>query len=167
MGLARRLIKKRSGSTLQENIAVTDLMLAPSIRDVMEAYAKDAESDARRRGIFLDYSEESLAHVDTILDNMTPAGVLTPKSPAEEDELWMLSKIYGGYVGQVVIRLMGGEWQLQDSPNGGSRILLLCCGIQAFPPEKIFKRLTKDRFSGVGGYCRALRAIIANREKKG
>jgi len=142
-------------------------MITPTIRDVMEAYAKDAESDARKRGVSLDYSEESLAHVDTILEAMTPDGVLTPKSTEEEDRLWMLSKMYGGYVGQVVIKQLGGEWQLQDLPSGGSRVVLLCRETQAFPPEKVFKRLTKDRFSGVGGYCRALRAIIANSEKKG
>jgi len=142
-------------------------MSAPTIRDVMEAYAEDAESDARKRGVSLDYSEASLAQVDGILETITANGVLTPKSSAEEDGLWMLAKIYGGYVGQVVIKQMGGEWQLQDLPDGGSRVVLLWSGVQAFPPEKIFKRLTKDRFSGVGGYCRALRAIIENREKKG
>lgn len=142
-------------------------MPAPTIRDVMEAYAKDAESDARRRGIALDYSEESLSHVDTILEAMTPDGVLTPKSQAEKDELWLLSKVYGGYVGQVVIKQMGGEWQLQNLPDGASRVVLLCSGVQAFPPEKVFKRLTEERLSGVGGYCRALRAVVANQEKRG
>jgi hypothetical protein len=142
-------------------------MSAPTIHNVMEAYAKDAELDAHKRGVSLDYSEPSLAQVDGILETITANGVLTPKSSTEEDGLWMLAKIYGGYVGQVVIKQMGGEWQLQDLPDGGSRVVLLCSGIQAFPPEKVFKRLTKDRFSGVGGYCRALRAVIESREKKG
>jgi hypothetical protein len=142
-------------------------MPVPTINDVMEAYAKDAEADARKRGITLDYSEPSLAQVDRILEALTPGGVLSPKSPAEEDALWMLSKIYGGYVGQVVIKQMGGQWELQDLPGGASRVVLRCSGIQAFPPEKVYKRLTEDVYSGVGGYCRALRAIVENREKKG
>src|SRR5258705_11091956 len=142
-------------------------MSAPTISDVMEAYAKDAETDARKRGIALDYSESSLAHVDRVLETLAPDGVLTPKSSAEEDALWMLAKMYGGYVGQVVIKQMGGQWELQDLPDGSSRVVLRCSGIQAFPPEKIYKRLTQDRYSGVGGYCRALRAIVENREKKG
>ncbi len=95
-------------------------MSAPTIHDVMEAYAKDAVSDARKRGTVLDYSEASLAQVDGIFETITANGVLTPKSSAEEEGLWMLSMIYGGYVGQVVIKEMGGEWQLQDLPDGGS-----------------------------------------------
>ena len=142
-------------------------MSDPTISDVMEAYARDAETDARKRGIALDYSETSLALVDRILETITPDGVLIPKSPAEEDALWILSKIYGGYVGQVVIKQMGGQWELQDLPNGAARVVLCCYGISAFPPEKIYKRLTQDRYSGVAGYCRALRAIVENREKKG
>jgi len=139
-------------------------MSDPTIRDVMEAYAKDAESDALSRGLVLDYSEESLSHVDAILDALTPDGVITPESKEDEEQLWMFSKVYGGYVGQVVIKQMGGEWQMQDLPSGGARVVLLCSGIQAFPPEKVFKRLTEDPFSRVGGYCRALRAIISNRD---
>jgi hypothetical protein len=140
----------------------------PNIGDAMEAYAKEAEEDARKRGIVLDYSEASLEQVDRILGTVAPPdGVLTPQSPAEEDELWTLAKRYGGYVGQVVIKQMGGNWELQDFPNGGQRVVLRCCGIQGFPPEKIYKRLTEDRFSGVGGYCRVLRAVIEHSQKNG
>lgn len=136
-----------------------------SINDVMAAYARGAENDARTRGIVLDYSEASLELVDGILNTIAQGAVMTPRSQTEADELWLLSKKYGGYVGEVVIRQMGGEWELQDLPDGGSRVVLRSCDIQGFPPEKIHKRLTQDRFSGVGGYCRALRAIIQNREK--
>src|SRR5262245_45920866 len=108
-------------------------MATPSISEVMEAYAKDAEVDARERGVALDYSEVSLARVDAILDSIAPEGVLTPHSDAEEDRLWMLSKKYGGYVGQVVIKQLGGQWELQDLPDGSARVVLRCCGIQGFP----------------------------------
>jgi hypothetical protein len=141
-------------------------MQTPSISDVMEAYAKDAEADARKRGFILDYSETSLENVDRILNSITSGNVINPQTESEKDDLWILAKIYGGYLGQVVIREMTGQWELQDLPNGSARVVLRSCGIQAFPPEKIFKRLTQDRFSGVGGYCRALRAILERREKE-
>src|SRR5690349_4802755 len=98
-------------------------MPTPNISQVMEAYAKDAEADARMRGITLDYSESSLNRVDQILEMLAPGSTLTPKSPAEEEQLWLLSKKYGGYIGQVVIKLMGGQWDLHDFPNGGSRVV--------------------------------------------
>ena len=132
----------------------------------MEAYAKDAETDARERGFELDYSEASLEQVDRILAAVASDGVLKPQSQTEEDRLWLLSKVYGGYLGQVVIRQMGGQWELQDLPDGNARVVLRSCGILAFPPEKIYKRLTQDPFSNVGGYCRALRTIAQSNEGK-
>src|SRR5215471_14200138 len=120
-------------------------MSTPTISEVMEAYAKDAEADARKRGVALDYSEASLEAVDRILDAISPDGALAPKSPSEGDALWVLAKIYGGYVGEVVIRQMGGRWETQDLPSGDARVILRCCGIQGFPPEKVYKRLTQDR----------------------
>lgn len=140
-------------------------MAAVSIAEVMEAYAKDAESDARKRGIALDYSEASLEQVDKILGIISLNGVLEPKSPAEKEALWDLSKKYGGYIGQVVIKHFGGQWELENLPDGTSRILMRCRGIQAFPAQKVYKRLTQDRFSGVSGYLRALREI-AERSKR-
>ena len=142
-------------------------MPIPSISEVMEAYAKDAVTHACNRGVTLDYSEASLESVDRILEMLTSGGVISPSSPAEENQLWVLSKMYGGYTGEVVIKQMGGQWELHNLANGGARVVLHSGGIQAFPPEKIYKRLTEDRFSGVGGYCRALRAIIEHAGKKG
>lgn len=143
------------------------VMPTPNISKVMEEYARVAEQHALRQGVALDYSEASLAQVDNILETITAGGVLTPQTPDEQNDLWMLAKAYGGYVGQVVIRQIGGQWELQDLPTGGSQAVLRCSDVQAFPADKIYKRLSEDRFSGIGGYCRALRAIIAQRENKG
>jgi hypothetical protein len=140
-------------------------MPTPSINEVMEAYAADAEADARRRGLTLDYSEPSLEHVDRILETISPDGALNPRSDAEKDELWTLSKMYGGYVGQVVIKQMGGQWELQDLHNGGARVVLNSGGLRAFPTEKVYRRLTEDPLSGVSGYLRAMRAIIESRKR--
>jgi len=140
-------------------------MKTPTITDVMKAYARDAEADARKRGFVLDYSEASLETVDRILNGITAGDVLNAQTESENENLWILSKMYGGYLGEVVIREMTGQWELEDLPDGGARVVLRCCGIVAFPPPKIFKRLTQDRFSGVSGYCRALRAIVERRNK--
>lgn len=130
----------------------------------MEAYAKDAEADALKHGFVLDYSEASLSNVDRILNDMTAGDIIKPQTESDKEVLWTFSKIYGGYLGQAVRRELGGQWELHDLPNGRARVVLLSCGIQAFPSEKIFKRLTEDRFSGIGGYCRALRAILEKRK---
>ena len=131
-----------------------------TISNVMKAYAQDAERLASEQGISLDYTEESLERVDLLLHEIAGNTVLTPRTPEEASQLWGLSKIYGGYLGEVVIRNMGGAWELQDNPDGSARVVLHCEGLTMFPPDKIYKRLTEDLYSNVSGYCRALRAII-------
>ena len=131
-----------------------------TISNVMKAYARDAERLALEQGISLDYTEESLERVDLLLRKIAGDTVLTLRTPEEASQLWALAKIYGGYLGEVVIRNMGGAWELQDNPDGSARVVLQCEGTTMFPPDKIYKRLTEDLFSNLSGYCRALRAII-------
>ena len=132
-----------------------------TITDVMKAYAQDAEGLALKEGVSLDYTEKSLEDVDAILHQIAGNGVVPPKTPDEEEQLWTLAKVYGGYLGEVVIRNLGGNWEMADNPDGSARVILRCQGVQMFPLEKVYKRLAEDQFSGVSGYCRALRAIIA------
>ena len=131
-----------------------------TISNVMKAYAQDAERLASGQGISLDYTEESLEHVALLVRQVAGDNVLTARTPEEESQLWTLSKTYGGYLGEVVIRNMGGAWELQDNPDGSARVVLRCEGVTMFPAEKVYKRLTEDLFSNLSGYCRALRAII-------
>jgi hypothetical protein len=137
-----------------------------TISDVMAAYATDAVAHAHERGFTLDYSEASLANVDLVLGKVTASGLLLPKSAEEESAVWTLSKQYGGYVGEVVIRQIGGSWEMHDLPDGSARVILRSSGVQMFPLEKIHKRLIEDEHSGLSGYCRALRMIIQRKSSK-
>jgi hypothetical protein len=134
--------------------------MEPTIGQVMAAYAADAVKHAEKVGIRLDFSEQSLTDVDSILWQIAGNDVIKPQSQAEQDHLWTLSKMYGGYLGEVVIRTMGGAWEGQNLPDGSIRVVLRSHGVQMFPPEKIYKRLTEEIYSGVAGYCRALGIII-------
>ena len=129
------------------------------VQETMQAYGRDAVNHAAKRGLQLDYTEASLEEVDGILTGMTEKGPLHPQTNEDIAGVWTLSKVYGGYVGEVVIREMGGAWEMQPLPSGGSQVVLRTHGIQAFPCEKIYTRLTEDPMAGVGGYCRALRKI--------
>jgi hypothetical protein len=127
----------------------------------MKAYAQDAERLALKEGVSLDYTEKSLESVDALLYQIAGDSVVPPKTPEVEEQLWTLAKVYGGYLGEVVIRNLGGAWEMSDKSDGSARVMLRCQGVQMFPLEKVYKRLAEDQFSGVSGYCRALRAIIA------
>jgi hypothetical protein len=137
-----------------------------SIKDVMVAYAGEAVVDAQSRGLALDFTEGSLNVLDRLLGHFTKDGLLAPKTNEEESAIWVLSKRYGAYLGQVVIAEVGGAWELHDLPDGSAQVILRSHGVQMFPLEKIYKRLVKDEYSGVSGYCGALRTILQRRSEK-
>lgn len=137
-----------------------------TIADVMSEYARDAVKHARKFDRKLDYSEQSLLAVDEILWDIAGNGVIEITGPSHEEALWLLSLMYGGYVGEVVIRCMGGSWKLEKLGEGVGRAVLVVDGVTCVPPEKVFKRLTQDVFDAVSDYCRFLRFIIAECDKK-
>src|SRR5438093_8501806 len=114
-----------------------------TISDVMTAYAEDAERHALKFGTVLDYSEQSLELVDVVLQQIAGEGILSPKTAVEEEQLWTLSKMYGGYLGEVVVRNIGGAWEMLDNADGSARAILVCKEVKMFPLEKVYKRLTQ------------------------
>ena len=140
-------------------------MAETSIDEVMKAYAGDAVAAAAQRDVVLDYSERSLDAVDELLgrDSFIGPTPRTPRSPEDKGELWMCSKMLGAYVGEVVVRVLGGRWVDEPAVDGGVRPAIEVDGVKGFPVDKVWKRLTESEFDTVGGYCRALRAIIDRR----
>jgi hypothetical protein len=147
--------------------AGTKTMAEVTIAVLMKAYAQDAEDLALNAGITLDYTEKSLEDIESILHQIAGDSVIDPTSTEEEDRLWTLAKIYGAYLGEVVIRSLGGVWEMSENPDGTARVILHSQGLQMFPLEKVYKRLAEDEFSGVSGYCRAIRAIVSHRAAGG
>ena len=135
--------------------------------ELMKAYATDAVAAAGRRAVVLDYTEESLAGVDELLGRESFIGRTprTPESDEDEKTLWSCSKMFGAYVGEVVLRTMGGRWIADPTPSGGTRAAVLVEGARGFPVDTVWKRLTEDQFKGLGGYCRVLRVVLATQTK--
>jgi hypothetical protein len=143
-------------------------MADTTIDDVMKAYAVDAVAAAARREIDLDFSEASLDLVDELLGRECFVGP-TPRTPAsleDEETLWVLAKCFGAYVGEVTIRCVGGHWVGDATDDGGIRPAIEVQGVKGFPVDKVWKRMTESEYSGLGGYCRVLRAIIEHQSKE-
>jgi hypothetical protein len=104
------------------------------IGQMMQGYAEDAVRMARQSHVELDYSEKSLEHVEDLLnqyDNL-------PKERMDE-----MSRVWGGYLGEVVRRRFGGEWTIEKYPAGDFLIVTLNVnGAKVFPAMKVHKRLT-------------------------
>lgn len=136
-----------------------------TIADVMRAYANDALDYAKRRfDVILDFSERSLEDIDLILADYNNSRLLVPDnlSAAEREELWLFCKMMGGYVGEVIIRNIGGEWQMKDMSEGAASIKLVSTGgVEGSPPEAIWRALTEP-YKAIVSYYRGLRAILGH-----
>ncbi len=75
--------------------------------------------------------------------------------------------MFGAYVGEVALRVFGGRWIDEPAADGGVRPAVEIKGVKGFPISKVWKRLTESEFDTLGGYCRALRAIIDRQLTRG
>ncbi len=148
--------------------AVEEPMSDVTIADVMRAYAGDAVAYAERRfDLTLDFSERSLEDVDRILSAYRNSGLLVPDDlpDAEREELWNFCKMLGGYVGEVIIRNIGGEWQTKEVGEGAASIsLVINGGAEGAPPEAVWRTLTEP-YKGIASYYRGLRAVLGHGEE--
>jgi hypothetical protein len=130
--------------------------MAASINDMMLAYAQDAVDYAKlRHNVDLNFSVSSIEAVEKIADQLfqaRPRGLRTliSRGPTEE-EMDILCKMLGGYIGEVYRTQKGGDWALNDEFSA--------IGIQRgdawiFPPAKVHKRLTNGDEDNLWSYFR-------------
>ncbi len=118
--------------------------MEPTINDMMAAYAEDAVDYAKQQGVLLDYSRESIEKIEKIAGKLhaaMPKGFLGKlfRRPPSDAELDAISKVLGGYVGEVMRREKGGEWQVNTELNALG--LRLADDHWVFPPTKAYKRI--------------------------
>ena len=127
----------------------------------MAAYADEAVDYAKQLNLTLDYSENSIRHVEDIcalLHDKIPKGFLeklTKKSPPEE-VIVRISKMLGGYIGQVLINRYGGNWAIENIMNQDKTVVLNIEGMKTFPIAKVYKRLKKGPEDNVYHYYIAI-----------
>jgi hypothetical protein len=125
-----------------------------SIAEMMQSCADSAVKIAHDRfGFDLDYSEESLKSLETIL-----ASVSTTVNLLENDQVEEQVKLWGGYLGEVVRRYWNGGWDLIQYPGGNAAVpTLLVSGSQLYPLMKIYRRLTMGDQENIWEFYRRIR----------
>ena len=131
-------------------------MSQPTITAVMHAHAEDAVAYAKSRfRMDLDYSSQSLERVDRILAAMyydTPRtffAKLLRRGPSY-DEVWTFSKMWGGYVGEVIRKRWGGTWKSSLRPDGHAQITFDVLGKKYHPVDTVHRRIVEGRLKGKG-----------------
>ncbi len=125
-----------------------------SVNAMAGAYAEKAVQAARQFSAQLDYSEQSLEEVETILNR------LSGKTPSSED-MAETCKMWGSYLGEVVRRRFGGEWTIETYPGKQfATLILTVAGNKLFPTMKVHRRLTQGQDDNVWSFYKMVKARL-------
>ena len=133
----------------------------PAIGDMMAVGAQHAVEYAQGFDITLDYSPASIASVEEILTVMydeRPRGWmarLLRRGPSEE-LVQQMSAMFGAYVGEVMRRARGGEWEMADVPGAAGALSLRTGEHILFPTSKVYKRLANGPEDSIETYFRVI-----------
>jgi hypothetical protein len=130
-----------------------------TVTDMMRAYAEDAIDLAKQMNVELNFSEESLCKLDQILEqyhNSIPRGLkkLISKGPSEE-QITQMAKVWGGYLGETIIKQFGGEWIMSSTFDNA--IAVKIGDSEIYPPAKIYKRIINGPEDNVDIYFKVLK----------
>jgi len=140
-------------------------MLHDTIDEMMQGYAESAIELAHDFDVALDYSEESLQGLERILAQLLDEhraflqGHPAAQNATQVDEqMVMMCKLWGGYLGEVVRRRWGGEWAMETYPGASFATLTLNVrGAKIFPSMKIYRRLTEGELDNVRAFYQTVR----------
>lgn len=129
-----------------------------SIAAMTGAYAQRAVETARSYNAQLDYTENSLMELETILNQLAGQTAAAQLSP---DELTEICKTWGSYFGEVVRRRFGGDWSIETYPGKSFATLTLSInGNKIFPSLKIHRRLTAGAEENLWSFYKMVKAKL-------
>jgi len=125
-------------------------MLQQELNKLMADTARDAVENADEQlSITLDYSPESIEHVDTIIHHYLDS---FRAETLDNKVVFTLCHMFGAYVGETYKKLVGGEWEYDDSDENAP-IILLHYQEKSFAFAGIcYERLVKDSTISVKKY---------------
>ena len=142
-----------------------------NLADMMEQYARDAVRLAPEFGLTLDYSEVSLQMLESILDKIAAGFPSSYGESNSEDsrqkQLDSAARIWGGYFGETIRRLWGGEWGVETYPGTIAPVISIDIGgAKLFPVMKIYRRLTKGQDENVWRFYQIVRGRVSEGRKQ-
>ena len=127
-----------------------------SVTAMAEAYAGQAVTLARKFKAELDFSENSVMELETIL-----AALAAEMHDVSGDGVNEACKTWGSYLGEVVRRHFGGEWSIETFPGKQFATLTLSVnGSKLFPTVKIHRRLTEGEGENVWSFYKMVKSRL-------
>lgn len=132
-------------------------MMAPNeTAKAMRKMADGAVAFVAKVGVILDYTDDSIDRLEQYLSELHDF-LLTPESTWTESQKWSAALTFGAYVGEVLRRGYGGEWQAGTIGNPK----LAIGAVEIRPAEKVLKRLKNSVEDHIGLYYRMVLTCIA------
>jgi hypothetical protein len=129
-----------------------------SVEAMAHAYAEQAIMIGREFHVQLDYSENSLMEVETILSQLSQE---MPANQPSADDVSEMCKMWGSYLGEVVRRRFGGEWSIETYPGKQFATLTLSVnGNKLFPSMKVHRRLTEGDSDNVWSFYKMVKTKL-------
>ena len=120
---------------------------------MVRAYSEQAVALAREFNAQLDFSENSLMELETILAQLA--------RETSRHDITEACKIWGSYLGEVVRRRFGGGWSIETYPGKQFATLTLdVSGNKLFPSIKVHRRLTEGDGDNVWEFYRKVKARL-------
>jgi len=85
-------------------------------------------------------------------------------SPSDDD-LWVMSKVWGSYIGKVIEDRWGGEWGEPMEVGNHTAMTLNVSGIKIVPTVKVYKRLTNGPEDNILVYYKVLSSKFQERKE--
>jgi hypothetical protein len=137
-----------------------------SVSAMAGAYAQQAVEIGRDFNARLDYSENSLMELESILARLAEdmandmANDASQAGPSSDD-LTEICKLWGSYFGEVIRRRFGGDWSIETYPGKQFATLTLSiAGNKLFPSMKIHRRLTAGEGENVWTFYKMVKAKL-------
>jgi len=129
-----------------------------SVSAMAGAYAEKAVAIAREFNARLDFSENSLLELETIVARLA---VDMPAGGAPAEEIAEMCKLWGSYFGEVVRRRFGGDWSVETYPGKNFATLTLSvAGTKLFPSMKVHRRLTAGESDNLWSFYKMVKARL-------
>ena len=158
-----KVVVGQPSGTVREPVKLEMMETHDSVGSMTEAYAQQAVIIAQEFNARLDYSENSLMELESILSQL--ALDLPPGGPST-DELTEMCKMWGCYFGEVVRRRFGGDWSIDTYPGKQfATLTLTVAGNRLFPSMKIHRRLTEGEADNVWSFYKMVKAKLEPAQK--
>ena len=127
------------------------------LAEEMAANARDAVDLSKTRfQVDLDYTVDSLQLLEQLFDRVQ----YSMPDPESTETTGLLTRLWGGYFGEVMRRHLGGEWLLWKDEHG--RAIALQVGrATIFPLNKVKKRLERGAGHNIWEFYQELSAALS------